>query len=117
MRPGDLQGVGPRSHGFWYMDPWAASDVLIQLMFGLGAPDRGLAPGPGTSGLAYWVFPPDYEARLPAVLARASALVAEPARFKEGESLPDTVGVEGHQAVRNMDDDVIGHAGKPGGGD
>ena len=117
VRPGDLKGVGARSHGFWYMDPWAASDVLIQLMFGLGAENRGLAPGPGTSGLSYWVFPPDYEARLPEVLARASALVAEPAAIEKGERLPDAVGVEGHQAVGHVDDDMVGHAGKPGGGD
>lgn len=80
VRPGDLKGVGPRSHAFWYMDPWAASDVLLQLMFGKDAEARGLAQGPGAGGLTYWVFPPDYMARLPDVIARVSALPAESAK-------------------------------------
>lgn len=119
VRPGDLKGVGARSHAFWYMDPWAASDVLLELGFGLGAADRGLAPGPGASGLSYWVFPPDYEARLPAVLARASALWRDMAKapgVQEADGLVDAGGVKGHQAVGDGDDDMVRHAVEAGGG-
>lgn len=123
VRPGDLQGVGARSHGFWYMDPWAATDVILELLFSLGGADRGLAPGPGVSGLAYWVFPPDYPERLPGVLQKASALrdgigaVAEAPVLQEGERLPDALGVDGHQAVGDGNDDVVGHPVEPGGRD
>ena len=130
VRPGDLQGVGPRSHLFWYMDPWGSSDVIMQLMFGLGAKERGLEPGPGASGLSYWVFPPDYMDRLPGVIERASAavggfvpasagsggLVPEAPVLKEGEDLGHGVGVEGQHAVGDVNDDVVGHAVQPGGG-
>ena len=126
VRPGDLKGVGARSHGFWYMDPWAASDVILQLLFSLGAENRGLTPGPGASGLSYWVFPPDYAERLPGVLEHASALhlsalnpespaVAKTPAIQKGDSLPHAGGVEGHQAVRYGNDDMVGHAVKPGG--
>ncbi|TPE63317.1 alpha/beta hydrolase [Sandaracinobacter neustonicus] len=115
VRPGDLHGVSARSHAFWYMDPWAASDVLLQLMFGKGAQARGLAAGPGASGLSYWVFPPDYEARLPGVIERASVGMAEAAIGQKGEHLGDAVRVEGQHAVGDMDDDMIGHAVDPGG--
>lgn len=121
VRPGDLQGVGPRSHGFWYMDPWAASDVILELMFALGAADRGLEPGPGASGVAYFVFPPDYPERLPGVLQRASALAAAGRMAKapvsqEGAGLGDAVGVDGHQAVGDGDNDMVRHPVKAGGG-
>ena len=127
VRPGDLKGVGARSHGFWYMDPWAASDVILQLLFSLGAEDRGLTPGPGASGLSYWVFPPDYAERLPGVLEHASALhlsalnpespaVAKTPAIQKGDSLPHAGGVEGHKAVRHGNDDMVGHSVKPGGG-
>lgn len=120
VRPGDLPGVSDRSHLFWYMDPWAASDVILQLLFGLDAPARGLAPGPGASGLDYWVFPPDYEARLPAVLARASAKaqasagLREPPVPEERPNLPDAGGMDRHQAVGNGHDDMVGHPVQPG---
>lgn len=123
VRPGDLPGVGSRSHGFWYMDPWSASDVILQLLFSKGAADRGLAEGPGTSGLAYWVFPRNYPERLPAVLARASALgrgqsaMPEAASAQKVGGSPDTGGVQRHQAVGDRDDDVVGHAIQPGGHD
>ncbi|PZU51372.1 MAG: hypothetical protein DI568_00590 [Sphingomonas sp.] len=125
VRPGDLKGVGARSHAFWYMDPWAASDVLLQLMFAKDAKDRGLAPGPGADGLSYWVFPPDYEARLPGVIERAagtattaaaSAAVPEAPVLQEGENLGHAVGVEHQHAVGDMDHDMVGHAVQPGGG-
>jgi hypothetical protein len=124
VRPGDLQGVGARSHGFWYLDPWAASDVILELLFSLGAADRGLEPGPGASGLNYWVFPPDYAERLPGVLEKASALavegraaaagrVAEMPVGEKADGLPDAGGVEHHQAVGNGHDDMVGHAVEP----
>ena len=121
VRPGDLHGVGARSHAFWYMDPWAASDVILELLFSLGAADRGLTPGPGTNELSYWVFPPDYPERLPAVLAKASALrdrrqaVVEAAVAQEGERLPDAAVVNGHQAVGNGENDMVDHPVEAGG--
>jgi hypothetical protein len=73
VRGEDLPGMSQRSHGFWYMDRWAASDVILQLMFGKGAPERGLDPADGPDGLKLWRFPADYEQRLPGVIAGLSA--------------------------------------------
>lgn len=116
VRPGDLQGVSARSHLFWYMDPWAASDVLLQLLFGLPAPERGLAAGPGASGLDYWVFPPDYPERLPGVIARASGIAAKLPAVQERDRLADAGGVHGHQAVGHGNDNEVAHAIKAGRG-
>jgi hypothetical protein len=73
VRGEDIPGMSRRSHGFWYMDPWVASDVLLKLMFSAQAPERGLVRTAGPEELEIWRFPADYDARLPGVIAGVSA--------------------------------------------
>jgi hypothetical protein len=68
VRGQDLPLMNHRAHGFWYMDPWVSSDVIIKLLTGAEAGARGLALAEGPEGLSVWRFPGDYEARLPGVL-------------------------------------------------
>ena len=56
------------SHTFWYDHPWASNDVLLTLLFHLSPPRRALDPATAPSGAAYWTFPEDYPARMPAVV-------------------------------------------------
>jgi hypothetical protein len=76
VRGTDIAGMSERSHGFWYMDPWVASDVIIKLLFSAPAPARGLVRADGPDGLELWRFPTDYDARLPAVVAGVAAGVS-----------------------------------------
>jgi hypothetical protein len=46
-----------------------SSDVLITFLFHLPPAERGLVSGQ-VGEATYWAFPPDYEARLPGVMAR-----------------------------------------------
>lgn len=78
VRGEDIPGMNARSHGFWYADPWVASDVIVKLMTGAAAPKRGLVPAEA-AGLQLWRFPPDYEARLPGVLRAAFGISGESA--------------------------------------
>jgi hypothetical protein len=80
VRGEDLPGMGNRSHGFWYMDPWVSSDVIAKLMTGAAAPARGLVSVTGPDGLTIWRFPPDYEVRLARALAAFSAGTSPPTR-------------------------------------
>jgi hypothetical protein len=84
VRGEDIPGMSERSHGFWYMDPWVASDVLLKLMFSAPAPKRGLVQTAGPEALELWRFPADYDARLPGVI---SAISAESGRA-EGSAAP-----------------------------
>ncbi|WP_199555377.1 alpha/beta hydrolase [Sandaracinobacteroides hominis] len=79
VRPENIPGLSPRSHGFWYTDPWVSSDVLLLLLFGLPPEQRGLERATADGGLTYWTFPPDYDARLETVLATARKTGAAPA--------------------------------------
>lgn len=70
VRPEDIPGLSARSHAFWYDDPWVSSDVLLTLLFDLPPAARGLDAARSPQGAPYWVFPRDYPARLPGVVAR-----------------------------------------------
>lgn len=75
VRPEDFPGLSDRSHSFWYNDPWVSSDVLITFLFHLPPAERGLVSGK-VGEATYWAFPPDYEARLPGVMARLRGEIA-----------------------------------------
>lgn len=77
VRPEDIPGLSPRSHSFWYDDPWVSSDVLLALMFQLSPAARGLVPGETADGLRVWGFAPDHDSRLPGVVAAARARARE----------------------------------------
>jgi len=87
VRGEDIKAMNSRSHGFWYADPWVASDVILKLMTGAPAPDRGLAPA-DVEGLRIWRFPPDYAARLPGALAAAAQAVSGGSAPEPGSAEP-----------------------------
>lgn len=78
VRPEAIPGLSPRSHSFWYNDPWVSSDVLLTLMFQMPPAARGLVAAETADGLTVWQFAPDHAERLPAVVdsARARARAA-----------------------------------------
>ena len=79
VHPDAMPDLSATSHTFWYDHPWASNDVLLTLLFHLPPATRALAPATAPSGAAYWTFPPDYPARMPAVLdALRAQLAAKP---------------------------------------
>lgn len=73
VRPENIPGLSPRSHSFWYDDPWVSSDVLLTLMFEAPPAARGLVPATTADGLTVWEFGRDHDERLPGVVAAAQA--------------------------------------------
>jgi esterase/lipase superfamily enzyme len=63
---GALTGNG---HGYFRSSPWASSDILMTLRYGLVPEDRGLVL---TEGLPVWTFPLDYIDRLRAAIVKAN---------------------------------------------
>lgn len=55
------------NHGAWYANPWVSTDVLVTLLGGLEADERGLVSVP-SEGVDIWTFPADYIERLGAAL-------------------------------------------------
>ncbi len=53
--------TGGNGHGYFRQSPWASSDILATIRYGLGPAERGLVRGAGSP---IWTFPPDYVARL-----------------------------------------------------
>jgi hypothetical protein len=48
-------------HGYFYSSPWASSDVLMTLYYGLTPEERGLV---SQEDMPVYTFPPDYIVRL-----------------------------------------------------
>lgn len=71
VRPENIPGLSPRSHSFWYDDPWVSSDVLLTLMFQTPPAGRGLVAARTADGLTVWEFGRDHAVRLPAVVEAA----------------------------------------------
>lgn len=60
----DVPDTGYRfTHGAWYDAPWVSTDVMISLLGGLTAAERGLVSS-DVGGVRIWRFPHDYVARL-----------------------------------------------------
>ena len=68
IRPDELPDLPATSHAFWYDHPWVSSDILLKLRFHAPPRARGLDPNRTEIELAFWTFPADYAARLPAVV-------------------------------------------------
>ncbi len=51
------------THGAWYDDPWVSTDVMVTLLGGLNAEERGLELT-NVEGTNIWVFPDDYVERV-----------------------------------------------------
>jgi esterase/lipase superfamily enzyme len=64
----DAEGVtAGNGHGYFRNSPWASSDILMSVMYGLSPGERGLVHIEGSS---IWTFPPDYIKRLRTALAK-----------------------------------------------
>lgn len=53
-------------HAYFRQSPWASSDILMTLMYGLQPNERGLIRGEDSP---IWTFPPDYIERLRTAIA------------------------------------------------
>lgn len=76
VTPETMPELSPRSHTFWYDDPWVSGDVLLTLLFHLSPDERGLGRATAAAGTPYWAFPADYPARVPSILAALRARLA-----------------------------------------
>jgi esterase/lipase superfamily enzyme len=56
-------------HGYFRSSPWASSDILATLAYGLSPPERGLVRGRNSP---IWSFPEDYIERLRAAIIKAN---------------------------------------------
>jgi len=63
------QAAAGNGHGYFRRSPWASSDILITLAYGLGPAERGLVRG---ENLPVWEFPADYIERLRAAIIKAN---------------------------------------------
>ena len=58
----DAEGAGEgNGHGYFRSSPWASSDVLMTLYYGLAPEQRGLVR---QEDFPVYTFPPDYISRL-----------------------------------------------------
>jgi esterase/lipase superfamily enzyme len=62
--PNDIPGLPFRSHAFWYDNPWVSADVLAKFLLDASPQRRGLESQTALGGVRFWVFPPDYDARV-----------------------------------------------------
>jgi esterase/lipase superfamily enzyme len=63
------QATAGNGHGYFRRSPWASSDILITLAYGLSPAERGLVRG---ENLPIWAFPADYIERLRAAIIKAN---------------------------------------------
>ncbi len=79
VRPEDIPNLPPRSHAFWYEDPWVSGDLLVQFLLDRPPDQRGLDPQATPSGKRYWGFPADFDQRVRRIVRSAVAPHAEAA--------------------------------------
>ncbi len=66
--------VSGNGHGYFRSSPWASSDILMTMRYGLAPQERGLER---TEGTPVWTFPPDYIDRLRAAIINANPPLKE----------------------------------------
>lgn len=66
--------VGGNGHGYFRSSPWASSDILMTLRYGLAPADRGLVRA---DNAPIWSFPPDYVERLRAAIVNVNPALKE----------------------------------------
>ena len=71
--PTTIPKLPPRSHGFWFEDPWVSGDLLGLLLLNAEPQRRGLEPQENPQGTRYWTFPPDFNDRVQRLFIPASA--------------------------------------------
>jgi esterase/lipase superfamily enzyme len=83
VSPAEGAGTG-NGHGYFRSSPWASSDVLMTLFYGLKPDQRGLVK---QDDLPVYTFPPDYIARLWSSLEAVDPIFAQSYReFKEAQA-------------------------------
>ena len=63
------QATAGNGHGYFRRSPWASSDILITLAYGLSPRQRGLVREENSP---IWAFPADYIERLRAAIIKAN---------------------------------------------
>jgi esterase/lipase superfamily enzyme len=63
------QATAGNGHGYFRQSPWASSDILVTLAYGLSPTERGLVRGEDSP---VWAFPADYIERLRAAIIKAN---------------------------------------------
>jgi len=63
-----LPDLSSYSHGFWYTHAWVSNDVVATSVRRDPPAQRGLEQQATGSGARYWIFPPDYDQRVTAIL-------------------------------------------------
>jgi esterase/lipase superfamily enzyme len=63
------QATAGNGHGYFRRSPWASSDILITLAYGLSPAERGLVRGEDSP---LWSFPDDYIERLRTAIIKAN---------------------------------------------
>jgi len=88
--PNTIPKLPPRSHAFWYEDPWVSSDLLGLLLLNAEPQRRGLTAETSVRGSRYWAFPPDFDDRVKKLFSplpeSAPAGNAEPGKPSAPES-------------------------------
>ncbi len=83
VSPAEGAGTG-NGHGYFRSSPWASSDVLMTLFYGIGPDQRGLVK---QDDMPVYTFPPDYIARLWSSLEAVDPKFAQTYReFKEAQA-------------------------------
>ena len=77
--PDDIPNLPPRSHAFWYDDPWVSGDLLVQFLLSTPPDQRGLDAQATPSGKRYWGFPADYDRRVVRIIRAAIGQALTPA--------------------------------------
>ncbi len=78
-------------HGYFRSSPWASSDVLMTLTYGLTPEQRGLVE---QDGLPVYTFPPDYISRLWAAIEKEDPEFADAYRALKAAETGQTSSVE-----------------------
>ncbi|MGB2816395.1 MAG: hypothetical protein WBC37_04170, partial [Burkholderiaceae bacterium] len=71
--PTAIPNLPPRSHSFWFEDPWVSGDLLGLLLLNAEPQSRGLEPQESPHGTRYWTFPPDFKDRVQRLFTPAAA--------------------------------------------
>ena len=79
VSPDEIPKLPPRSHAFWYEDPWVSGDLLGLLLLNADPQRRGLDAQSGEHGARFWTFPPDFGDRVVRLFAPAKPMAAQPA--------------------------------------
>ena len=64
IRYQQIPDLSPRSHSFWYSNPWVSRDIMNLFLWHKTPEERGLVPAYTEGGIRIWEFPPDFEQRL-----------------------------------------------------